>query len=310
MYSRLVGVIGVLLVLYVFACFVMLIPVVLSLLFWTASAAIRHSEQGTTSQISAWPSVMSRATRSCICVVERITEFTGVERFPNVLDVACGTGQSTLAIAEVSDHVIGIDAVPEMLPDLLRTVGSEIELLQARAESLPFAESAFDLIALFWPAFHWFDQEVFRRGQSRRCADGWLVIYNIAFLDDMVERPGFRQWFREEYLARYPSPPRSRRTITDEFVKSFGLKHARRETFASEVPMSRVRFVDFVLTQSNVIAAVEGGSERLEDVAAFVDNGVRPFFHGGHVPMRFQCDIDFSLCRCEQGSDSVAVQTL
>lgn len=57
--------------------------------------------------------------------------------------------------------------------------------------------------------------------------------------------------------------------------------------------MAREQCVNYLLTQSNIIAAVEGGSERLEAVAEFVSGGVAPFFGGRARTLRFQANITF-----------------
>ena len=57
--------------------------------------------------------------------------------------------------------------------------------------------------------------------------------------------------------------------------------------------MSSDQFVSYLLTQSNVIAVVEQGSECLEDVAHFIIQGVAPFFGGQSRTLKWQSHIDF-----------------
>jgi demethylmenaquinone methyltransferase/2-methoxy-6-polyprenyl-1,4-benzoquinol methylase len=70
-----------------------------------------------------------------------------VSRLPRggvVLDVATGTG---LVAAELRRHgyvVTGVDRSPEMLAVARRRFGGEIELVEASAEELPFADASFD----------------------------------------------------------------------------------------------------------------------------------------------------------------------
>ena len=71
-----------------------------------------------------------------------------------VLDVATGTG--AVALELVRRHgcsVVGIDRSPEMLAVAHRRVaahdlGANIELLQGRAETLPFADASFDALTV------------------------------------------------------------------------------------------------------------------------------------------------------------------
>jgi ubiquinone/menaquinone biosynthesis C-methylase UbiE len=62
-----------------------------------------------------------------------------------VLEVGCGPGRASAALA--SRHgaaVTGVDASPEMLAAARDLVPHGVELVEARAEALPFADGAFD----------------------------------------------------------------------------------------------------------------------------------------------------------------------
>jgi demethylmenaquinone methyltransferase/2-methoxy-6-polyprenyl-1,4-benzoquinol methylase len=62
-----------------------------------------------------------------------------------VLDVACGTGAVSLELVRrYGCRVVGVDQSPEMLAIARGRVGDRVELLEARAESLPFPAGAFD----------------------------------------------------------------------------------------------------------------------------------------------------------------------
>jgi SAM-dependent methyltransferase len=66
----------------------------------------------------------------------------------HVLDVACGTGALTLAVAEIVSQagaVIGLDANPEMLA-VARRKPVQIEWLEGRAEDLPLPDNSFDAV--------------------------------------------------------------------------------------------------------------------------------------------------------------------
>jgi SAM-dependent methyltransferase len=64
-----------------------------------------------------------------------------------VLDVACGNGNATLAAARSGTHAVGVDYVPALLEDgRARAVaeGLDVEFRTAEAENLPFDDSSFD----------------------------------------------------------------------------------------------------------------------------------------------------------------------
>jgi demethylmenaquinone methyltransferase/2-methoxy-6-polyprenyl-1,4-benzoquinol methylase len=64
-----------------------------------------------------------------------------------VLDVATGTGAVARALVrETGCAVVGVDRSPGMLAEARRRAGGRIELVEARAEELPFADGEFDAL--------------------------------------------------------------------------------------------------------------------------------------------------------------------
>jgi SAM-dependent methyltransferase len=64
-----------------------------------------------------------------------------------VLDVACGSGNATLAAARSGTHAVGVDYVPALLEDgraRAVTEGLDVEFQVAEAEHLPFDDATFD----------------------------------------------------------------------------------------------------------------------------------------------------------------------
>jgi ubiquinone/menaquinone biosynthesis C-methylase UbiE len=65
----------------------------------------------------------------------------------HVLDVACGSGNATLAAARSGTQAVGVDYVPALLEDgraRAAAEGLDVEFRTAEAESLPFDDSTFD----------------------------------------------------------------------------------------------------------------------------------------------------------------------
>jgi demethylmenaquinone methyltransferase/2-methoxy-6-polyprenyl-1,4-benzoquinol methylase len=62
-----------------------------------------------------------------------------------VLDVATGTGAvARELIRQTGCRVVGVDVTPEMLGEARRRLGPDVELVEARAEELPFPDASFD----------------------------------------------------------------------------------------------------------------------------------------------------------------------
>ncbi|MBC7909042.1 MAG: methyltransferase domain-containing protein [Pyrinomonadaceae bacterium] len=208
--------------------------------------------------------------------IRQLLSLTGA--LPRALDVGCGTGLSTVALQEIAGKVVGVDASPEMLAHAPRRAG--LNFCMASAEKLPFSEGKFDFITLS-QVFHWLDREKFfaeaRRVLRRR---GWLVVYDNYFSDRMDENEEFRDWFREFYLKKYPSPHRPWASFTTEETLEEGFELISQEMHENTQNFSLTALVDYLMTHSNVIAAVEGGDEAAEAVRASLIERIEPYFAG------------------------------
>lgn len=64
-----------------------------------------------------------------------------------ILDIACGTGTSTLPLAKTGATVVGVDFSPEMIAEAGRK-HPRIEFRQADAMKLPFGDDEFDAVTI------------------------------------------------------------------------------------------------------------------------------------------------------------------
>ncbi len=96
-----------------------------------------------------------------------IFAMVGDQALERALDIACGTGMSTVALAAHADTVVGVDVSAEMLGSARRASGASY--LLGSAERMPFTDSAFDA-ATCCSGVHWFDQARFFAGVAARLA--------------------------------------------------------------------------------------------------------------------------------------------
>ena len=192
------------------------------------------------------------------------------------LDVACGTGRSCVALKEIVKNIVGIDSSSEMID--LATKDDRITYYVAPAEEIPLPDNSFDMITVAL-AFHWLDRSRFL-SEARRLlkSHGYLVIYNNSFSRKMAENPDFEEWVYEVHLKRYPTPPRNRQPFEEEDANREGFDFLDKEHYTNEVNFSRDALVDYILTQTNCIAAVEQGNERIDNVRALLLSDLEPFF--------------------------------
>ncbi len=209
-------------------------------------------------------------------IAGRIKEFLSLtEPLSSALDVGCGTGLSTVALKEIARRVTGIDASAEMIS--LSSKENGIRYFVAPAENLPFGENEFDLITLS-QAFHWLDRSKFLAEAYRVLRPGgWLVVYDNYFSGRMTENPEFHEWFKN-YLEKYPSPPRAKIEFTAENTKPYGFRLLKEEWFENAVGFSLEGLVDYLVTQSNVIARVEGGKEEIKEARMWLMESIRIMF--------------------------------
>ena len=108
-----------------------------------------------------------------------------------VLDVACGTGALTVAVAErvkPGGAVLGLDANPEMLA-VARRKHPDIEWHDGRAESLPFADAGFDAVVSQFGLMFFDDRVAALREMQRVLRPGGHLA--VAVCDALERSPGY-----------------------------------------------------------------------------------------------------------------------
>lgn len=194
------------------------------------------------------------------------------------LDVACGTGHSTAALAGLAPLVCGCDVSAAMLAIGGRDASIDARFVRARAESLPFSPGSFDLVTVSM-GFHWLDQRRFLAEAARVLVPGGeLWLYNLLFPGVLEGDRAFTAWYRDRYFARYPIPRRHAERLSEllrtgeprfAFVGELKLRY--------EVGFTAVELRSYLTTQSNVEAALRQG-EKLPEVDAWLDHELAPFF--------------------------------
>jgi ubiquinone/menaquinone biosynthesis C-methylase UbiE len=100
------------------------------------------------------------------------------------LDAGCGAGHLAFTLAPLVAQVVAADPAPSMLATVqaaARDRGlANVETRQAQAESLPFADASFCLVASRYSAHHWRDVPA-ALAQLRRVVKpgGWLLMIDL-----------------------------------------------------------------------------------------------------------------------------------
>lgn len=206
------------------------------------------------------------------------------QRVSRALDVACGTGLSTRILLEFADEVIGCDTSQPMLDEAFRD--PRISYVCAPATAMPFDDDDFDFITLS-SGLHWFGAAAFL-GEATRLliSGGKLVINDHGFAGVMACRPDYQHWHQELYLAHFPPPPRASSVIDSAMAKHAGLVKISHTTFDHLWPLSPDALAAYLLTQSNVLVAVDVATNT-ESIRAWVKDGTAPCFQLPQECFRF-----------------------
>lgn len=184
-------------------------------------------------------------------------------RFSHALDLACGTGDSTVPLREIATQVTGVDASAEMLRHA-EAKGLKVQL--GTYEQLP--DGPYDLITVSM-AWHWFDRARAITELRRVSAPSALwVISNFAF----AGRPGdvaFQAWLKEWYLREFPSPQRQSMTFRAT-PDDRGLVELVHQQVPLPLTFTRDELIGYFTTQSNVEARVRAGI-RYDEVEKQID---------------------------------------
>ncbi|MBB2201050.1 class I SAM-dependent methyltransferase [Gluconacetobacter tumulisoli] len=141
--------------------------------------------------------------------IERVVAGRDLRR---VLDLGCGGGHVAYRAAPHVDEVVACDVTPEMLEVVAHTARQRgldnIVTRRAAAESLPFADGAFDAVLCRFTAHHWSDMEAGMREARRVLASGGIAVFAdvVAPADPLCD-----SWLQTMELLRDPSHVRDYR---------------------------------------------------------------------------------------------------
>jgi SAM-dependent methyltransferase len=167
-----------------------------------------------------------------LLTAELLCEAVDLRAGERVLDVACGSGNATLAAARRFCQVTGVDYVPALLDrarQRAQAEGLEAAFQEADAEALPFPDASFDVVLSTCGAMFAPDQEQTAGELLRVCRPGGRI--------------GMVNWTPDSYvgelfgaIGRYlPPPPGLRPPVL------WGSEERLGELFGPEVTISAPR---------------------------------------------------------------------
>lgn len=143
----------------------------------------------------------------------------------HALDIGCGGGHLSFALAPHVTRMVALDPSPSMLAAVSKAAEAkglrQIEVRQGHAESLPFEGRSFPLVCTRYSAHHWTRLETAVREVARVVAPGGhvLVIDTLGHEDPLIDT-----FMQSIELLRDPSHVRNRsRAQWSALLQSAGL---------------------------------------------------------------------------------------
>ncbi|MCC7367975.1 MAG: methyltransferase domain-containing protein [Chloroflexi bacterium] len=127
-------------------------------------------------------------------IVRRLVRLLAVPSGTPCLDVACGTGNYTVALSEANLALTGVDVSQQMLTSA-RAKPSTVRWVNGDVTALPFARDAFGAAVCTMALHHFRQPEQAFREIGRVLGDGRLVFFT-------ADRQQMRRYWLNEYFPR------------------------------------------------------------------------------------------------------------
>lgn len=196
------------------------------------------------------------------------------------IDIGCGAGLSTRALAAAARTCIGVEPVESMLHVAARP-GYDAAFVVGRAEELPFQGQSADLVTAAGSLNYVGD---FERSIAEVCRvlapGGALVVYDFSAGKRFRDSLALGEWF-ERFRTRYPVPAGSARPLDPVSLAASvrGLAPSAHEVFEIALELDPEFYPNYMMTETNVIHALQAGIPAPE-IRAWCQAGLAPVFAG------------------------------
>jgi SAM-dependent methyltransferase len=198
----------------------------------------------------------------------------------HALDVGCGAGLSTAALAPLTRRVTGLEPVAAMLAHR-RAVAPHAGFVIGRAERLPFAAGSFDLVAAAG-SLNYTDLSLALTEIARVLTeDGLFLLYDFSTGRRSVTGDELSEWF-DSYEQRFPYPPGWQAFDVRELPPTrYGLRLLDYADVEVRQPMSLDAYLRYMLSEVNVDSAIAGGACTAQAARDWCETTLRPVFPDG-----------------------------
>ena len=212
-------------------------------------------------------------------VIEEVQRELNVTQFRNGLDVGCGAGLSTKALKLICDRVTGTDISEEMV-FVAREMCPEKEytFFVSKAEDIPKPDQLYDIVTAAG-VVQWVEVGAFLKNiNSFLDKGGMMLIYDFWISDKMKGESQYTHWYHNEYLKRFPKPPRNETVWTNKLVQRYGFQMQKQRKLQLEYSFDKEAFIQFMMIQSNVSAKIDGEGQSVEDIRIWFEDSLQEVF--------------------------------
>jgi SAM-dependent methyltransferase len=203
-------------------------------------------------------------------------------RADQALDIGCGAGLSTAALAPLARHVTGLEPVPAMLAHR-RTVAPHASFVIGQAERLPFAAGSCDLVTAAGSLNYADLPSALAEIARVLTSDGTFLLYDFSVGRRSVSGEELADWFAA-FERRFPSPPGWQPLDVRELpLVAYGLRLLDYTDVETRLPMAFDAYVRYMLSEVNVDDAIARGACRPEEARDWCRTTLQAVFANGEV---------------------------
>jgi SAM-dependent methyltransferase len=198
------------------------------------------------------------------------------------LDVGCGAGLSTAALAPLARQVIGLEPIPTMLAHR-RTVAPDAGFVVGQAERLPFAARSFDLVTAAGSLNYTDLPSALAEIARVLTDDGTFLLYDFSVGRHSVSGDELAVWFTS-FEQRFPWPAGWQPFDVRELpLVAYGLRLLDYTEIETLLPMAFDAYLRYMLSEVNVDDAIARGACSAGEAREWCRETLEAIFANGEV---------------------------